>query len=79
MNQIVMNSQNQQVIDSIKNILITACSDPNFSTAGRNPKEKLEELAFLSLADPTFGADKMCISHNAKLASRLLEAITDQP
>ncbi|KAI8076544.1 uncharacterized protein B0P05DRAFT_546306 [Gilbertella persicaria] len=85
MNQMVVNSQNQEVIEAVKSILLTACSEPAFIAVGqastahkRTQKWGLDNLKFSSLGDPTFGAIKTNIGFNAKLASKLLGAITDQ-
>lgn len=83
MNQMVVNSQNHDVIEAVKNILMTACSEPAFNSVGqttikRTQKWGLENLKFSSLGDPTFGAIKTNVARNAKLASKLLGNITDQ-
>lgn len=79
MNQIVVSGQNYAVIDAVKNILVTACSEPAFtySSNRRTQKAYLEELGFPALADPTFGAAKGNTVVSAQLASRLLEKITE--
>lgn len=84
MNQMVVNSQNQDVIEAVKSILMTACSEPAFNSIGQANSSKrtqrwgLENLKFSALGDPTFGAIKTNVAFNAKLASRLLGTITDQ-
>lgn len=83
MNQMVVNSQNHDLIDAVKSILLTACSEPAFNSVGlssnkRTQKWGLENLRFSALGDPTFGAVKTNASINAKLASRLLGCITEQ-
>lgn len=79
MNQIVINGTNFAVIDAVKNILMTACSEPafNYSMNRRSQRAYLEELGFSALGDPTFGAVKTNVSANAQLASKLLERITE--
>ncbi|KAF7730429.1 Ras GTPase activating protein ira2 [Apophysomyces ossiformis] len=79
MNHLVVKSQNYAVIDAVKAILVTACSEPSFAhTVGRRTqKEYLEELNFPALADPTFGAMKTNVAMNARLASKLLDRITE--
>ncbi|KAI7858100.1 hypothetical protein BDC45DRAFT_434174 [Circinella umbellata] len=79
MNQIVMSGQNYAVIDAVKNILMTACSEPafNYSLNRRSQKAYLDELGFSALGDPTFGAAKSNIAMSAQLASKLLERITE--
>ena len=85
MNQMVMNCQNQEVVEAIKCILLTACSEPAFDAVGqasntskRTQRWGLESLKFSALCDPNFGAFKTDIGLNAKLASKLLGSITDQ-
>ncbi|KAI7872193.1 hypothetical protein BDF14DRAFT_1757760 [Spinellus fusiger] len=79
MNQIVVSSQNYAVIDAVKCILTTVCSEPAFNHSQDRISQKvyLEELGFPILADPTFGAVKINVAINAKLVSRLLERITE--
>ncbi|KAG1226630.1 hypothetical protein G6F35_002849 [Rhizopus arrhizus] len=81
MNQIMINSQNYELLESVKNILLTACSESVFafnSVQKRTQKCSLGDLGFLSLLDPTLGTITANVTLNAKLASRLLGAITDQ-
>lgn len=76
MNQIVISSQTQPIIESVKSILLTACSDPIFAET-RNRKSQrsvLDKLGFSALGDPTFGASSNNFQ-NAKLASELMERI----
>jgi hypothetical protein len=78
MNQIVVSSQTHPIIDSVKSILYTACSEPVFNQAksqNRSQKAYLEELGFSALGDPMFGAAKTNVAKNAKLASELVELI----
>ncbi|KAI9491357.1 hypothetical protein BDB00DRAFT_874401 [Zychaea mexicana] len=77
MNQIVVSSQTQPIIESVKSILVTACSDPVFgdSKNRRSQKMLLEELGFTALGDPTFGAAATNVLQNAKLASEIVEKI----
>ncbi|KAI9323567.1 hypothetical protein BX666DRAFT_2016762 [Dichotomocladium elegans] len=77
MNQIVMSTQTQPVFESVKSILLTACSDPVFSEAKskRSQKMLLEELGFTALGDPTFGAVATNVLQHAKLASEIVEKI----
>ncbi|KAI9489055.1 hypothetical protein BDB00DRAFT_771458 [Zychaea mexicana] len=79
MNQIVVSGQNYAVIDAVKNILMTACSEPafNYSLNRRSQKAYLDELGFSALGDPTFGAAKSNVAMSAQLASKLLERITE--
>lgn len=77
MNQIVVSSQTQPIIESVKSILVTACSDPVFGEAKtkRSQKALLEELGFSALGDPTFGSATTNVLQNAKLASEVVERI----
>lgn len=79
MNQIVLSSTSQPIIESVKSILMIACSDPCFLDAARkaNPTQKtlLEKVGFTALGDPTFGATSINILQNAKLASEIIELI----
>lgn len=77
MNQIVISSQSQPILESVKSILLTACSDSVFiETKSRNSQRVvLEKLGFNALGDPTFGASAANNSQNAKLASELMELI----
>ncbi|KAG1458627.1 hypothetical protein G6F46_006647 [Rhizopus delemar] len=79
MNQAVLNCTNQLVIESVKSILLTACSDPSFSDTTRKqlPSQKslLDKAGFSALADPTFGASSTNVLQNAKLASEVIELI----
>ncbi|KAG1471849.1 hypothetical protein G6F56_001890 [Rhizopus delemar] len=77
MNQIVMSSQAQSLIESIKSILVTACSDPAFQNTKNRASQQdlLEQFGFSALCDPTFGASNSNNSGSAKLASEIMEKI----
>lgn len=77
MNQIVISSQTQPILESVKSILLTACSDSAFSEAKNRNSQRvmLEKLGFNALGDPTFGASASNNLQNAKLASELMELI----
>ncbi|KAF7726129.1 Ras GTPase activating protein ira2 [Apophysomyces ossiformis] len=77
MNQIVLSSHTQPIIESVKSILLTACSDPVFSEAKskRSQTALLEEVGFSALGDPTFGAASTKVLQHAKLASEIIERI----
>ncbi|KAI8390971.1 uncharacterized protein BYT42DRAFT_508674 [Radiomyces spectabilis] len=77
MHQIVMSSHTQPIIESVKSILLTACSDPVFVEAKnkRSQKALLEEVGFSALNDPNFGAGSINVLQNAKLASEVIERI----
>ncbi|KAI8066538.1 hypothetical protein BC940DRAFT_368136 [Gongronella butleri] len=76
MNQVVLSSNTQPVIESVKTILLAACSDPSFNkdpAAGhKSHKDMLKELGFTALAEPGFGALSTNISQNSKLASEVI-------
>ncbi|KAL0094889.1 hypothetical protein F4703DRAFT_1902562 [Phycomyces blakesleeanus] len=77
MNQIVISSQTQAIMESVKTILLTACSNPVFIKTPGKPtlKALLQELGFSSLCDPTFGVGAANSAQNAKLASELVERV----
>ncbi|KAI8975358.1 hypothetical protein BDF20DRAFT_914298 [Mycotypha africana] len=77
MNQMVISSQSQPIIESVKSILLTACSEPAFEQLKDKPSQKvlLNRLGFAALGDPTFGATSSNTFQNAKLASELIERI----
>ncbi|KAG0184581.1 Ras GTPase activating protein ira2 [Apophysomyces sp. BC1034] len=79
MNQIVVSNQNYAVIDAVKNILMTACSEPTFNQAigRRSQRAYLEELGFPALGEQMFGAARTNVAISAQLASRLLDRITE--
>lgn len=77
MNQIVLSSTSQPIIESVKSILMIACSNPAFldSTRKSNASQKdlLHSAGFSALGDPTFGATSINVLQNAKLASEIIE------
>lgn len=77
MNQIVLSSTNQPIIESVKSILMIACSNPAFSDSARkleaSQKDLLQAAGFSALSDPTFGATSINVLQNAKLASEIIE------
>jgi neurofibromin 1 len=77
MNQIVISSQTQPILESVKSILLTACSDPIFANPKNrlSQKAKLKQIGFSALGDPTFGAASINTFESAKLASELMERI----
>ncbi|KAI8328834.1 hypothetical protein BC941DRAFT_216115 [Chlamydoabsidia padenii] len=75
MNQMAISSQNLMVIDSVKAILMTACSEPAFRQPAKSQKTYLAELGFGALADISFGTANTNV--NAQLLSQLLERITE--
>ncbi|ORX55545.1 hypothetical protein DM01DRAFT_1366815 [Hesseltinella vesiculosa] len=79
MNQVAISSQNIAIIDAVKGILMTACSEPSFyQPPGRKSQNAyLNDLGFSCLADPNFGAANINPSSNAQHVSVLLERITE--
>ncbi|KAI9005808.1 hypothetical protein CLU79DRAFT_712957 [Phycomyces nitens] len=79
MNQMVVSSQNYAVIEAVKSILTTACSEPAFSQSMDRQSQRLylEELGFPALSDPTLGAAKTNVAANAQLARVLLGRLTE--
>ncbi|KAI7862201.1 hypothetical protein BDF14DRAFT_1858538 [Spinellus fusiger] len=77
MNQIVLNSNTQTIMESIKAILLIACSDASFmdNKSKRAQKVLLDEVGFSSLGDPHFGTASTNSLQNAKLASEIIERI----
>lgn len=76
MNQIVVNSQTKALIECVKSILVTACSNPSFS----NPKDTsqkalLDKVGFSALCDSTFGVATSSSLRSTKLASEIIERI----
>jgi hypothetical protein len=77
MNQLVLTSQDTDLLESVHMIMLTACSEPAVQQARAQPSQKslLNELQFAALADPTLGATKYDLVNSAKLASALVESI----
>lgn len=79
MNQVVLSSNTQPIIESVKTILLIACSDPAFDS--EKPKlanlqqEMLKKVGFTALAEPGFGASSTNVMQHAKLASEVIERI----
>lgn len=77
MNQIVINSQNQLLIESVKSILVTACSNPIFSQPKNRTSQRnlLDQFGFSALGDTTFGVSTSNCLRYAKLASEIMDKI----
>jgi neurofibromin 1 len=76
MNQVVLSSNTQPIIESVKTILLIACSDPNFNTAAtKSQHEWLQQIGFSALAEPNFGASSTNVMQHSKLASEVIERI----
>ncbi|KAI7866864.1 hypothetical protein BDF14DRAFT_1808596 [Spinellus fusiger] len=80
MNQVVVSSQNFAIIDTIKGILMTACTEPVFNNSTNDycgQKQLLEELGFPSLADTNFTPNKPNTLSTAMLISNLISIVTE--
>lgn len=79
MNQVVLSSNTQPIIEAVKTILLIACSDPNFNTietsSAKTQRELLQEIGFTALAEPSFGASSTNVMQHSKLASEVIERI----
>ncbi|SAM09837.1 hypothetical protein [Absidia glauca] len=76
MNQVVLSSNTQPIIESVKTILLIACSDPNFNTVStKSQHEWLQQIGFSALAEPNFGASSTNVMQHSKLASEVIERI----
>ncbi|KAI8972992.1 hypothetical protein BDB01DRAFT_839035 [Pilobolus umbonatus] len=79
MNHIVLNSNNQLIIESVKSILLTACSDAAFGDTGKKgqsaQKVILERLGFNALGDATFGASTNNTLQHAQLTCDIIDLI----
>lgn len=77
MNQLVLTSQDTELLECVHMIMLTACSEPTIQQARSQPSQKslLNELQFAALADPTLGATNYDLVNSAKLASALVESI----
>ncbi|KAG1059471.1 hypothetical protein G6F42_028302 [Rhizopus arrhizus] len=79
MNAIVVSSDNATLIDAVKDILITACSEPAFSTTDRKSHQHmlLERIGFSALGEVNFGSMNTSTAVSAKLTSELLRMICE--
>lgn len=79
MNAIVVSSDNATLIDAVKDILITACSEPAFSTTDRKSHQHmlLERVGFSALGEVNFGSMNTSTVVSAKLTSELLRMICE--
>ncbi|CAO3626389.1 unnamed protein product [Cunninghamella echinulata] len=80
MNQVVLSSNTQPIIESVKTILLTACSDPSFNNndvdgPSKTQQELLKDIGFTALAEPGFGANTTNVHQLSKLASEVIELI----
>ncbi|GAN04298.1 conserved hypothetical protein [Mucor ambiguus] len=79
MNAIVVSSDNATLIDAVKDILVTACSEPAFSTTDRKSHQHmlLERIGFSALGEINFGSMNTSTVVSAKLTSELLRMICE--
>ncbi|KAI7870568.1 hypothetical protein BDF14DRAFT_1771252 [Spinellus fusiger] len=76
MNQIVISSQAQAIMESVTKIMLTACSESAFNDQDRpSLKQLLEELNFSALYDPTFSLETKSLTKYSDLASKLVDHI----
>ncbi|SAM09354.1 hypothetical protein [Absidia glauca] len=79
MNQVVLSSNTQPIIESVKTILLIACSDPAFDSekpkSANLQQDMLKKVGFTALAEPGFGASSTNVMQHAKLASEVIERI----
>lgn len=79
MNSIVVSSDNITLIEAVKNILITACSEPAFSTSEKLSHQRLylDRIGFNALAEVNFGSMNASTAVSSKLISELLRLICE--
>ncbi|CEP17257.1 hypothetical protein, partial, partial [Parasitella parasitica] len=79
MNTVVVSSQNATLLDSVKDILITASSEPAFATTDRKSHHHmlLERIGFSALGEINFGSLNTKTTVKAELASELLRMICE--
>ncbi|KAI8994897.1 hypothetical protein BDB01DRAFT_714840 [Pilobolus umbonatus] len=79
MNAIMVSSDNVTLMDSVKDILLTACFEPAFNLGERVTHQQvyLESIGFSALVEMNFGLMNTTSGVNAKLASELLHLICE--
>jgi neurofibromin 1 len=79
MNSIVVSSDNVTLLDAVKEILITACSEPAFNSSDKTSHQQLylERIGFSALGEINFGSMNSTSVVNAKLTSELLRLICE--
>ncbi|KAI9282283.1 hypothetical protein BY458DRAFT_429071 [Sporodiniella umbellata] len=77
MNQIATSSQSQHLIESVKSILITACSNPAFQNVKNRASQQdlLNQFGFSALYDSNIGSSSSNYPESARLASEIMEKI----
>lgn len=79
MNSIVVSSDNVALIEAVKDILITACSEPAFSLNEKLSHQRLylDRIGFNALAEINFGSMNAATVVSARLISELLRLICE--
>lgn len=79
MNTIVVSSDNVTLIEAVKNILITACSEPAFNINEKSGHQRLylDRIGFNALAEINFGSINSSTAVSPKLISELLRLICE--
>jgi hypothetical protein len=79
MNSIVVSSDNVTLLDAVKDILITACSEAAFNTSDKTSHQQLylERIGFSALGEINFGSMNSNSVANAILTSELLRLICE--
>lgn len=79
MNSIVISSNNLLLIEAVKEILLTACSEPTIGSVERMNQQKvyLEKIGFDAFGEVDFGRMKTEVSVSARLTSELLYMICE--
>lgn len=79
MNSIVVSSDNVTLIEAVKDILITACSEPAFNINEKLSHQRLylEQIGFSALGELNFGSMNTSTIVSAGLISELLRLICE--
>ncbi|KAG0745150.1 hypothetical protein G6F62_003419 [Rhizopus arrhizus] len=79
MNSIVISSNNLLLIEAVKEILLTACSESTIGSTERMHQQKvyLEKIGFDAFGEVDFGRTKTEVSVSARLTSELLYMICE--
>ncbi|KAI9476341.1 MAG: hypothetical protein EXX96DRAFT_507481 [Benjaminiella poitrasii] len=77
MNSIVVSSDNVTLINAVKSILITACSEPAFKSVHNHQQIYLKQIGFNSFGEINFGSMSASTSVSSKLTSELLRLILE--
>lgn len=79
MNSIVVASDNVTLIEAVKDILLTACSEPAFDINEKLSHQRLylDRIGFSALGEINFGSANGTYVVNAQLVSELLRMICE--